>query len=362
MKKNEQVSIDLNYLTSDLSAALSLQNFDSQYLHFFELRIPFLMILSSCSPVRNNYHFYQFSFEGCFCHILDSKEWSRYHNRPQHQHSFIEIMYVLSGEVTNHIEDKTFTYHAGDCVIMNRNIHHKEEGEYQVVYFDLQEEFINDLISEETSVYKKVSDEYQLFLSSGIVQMLREAHNDNSQYQKIYFDCFPVCPVQDQMQSLLNSMIQELSSADPGSVYLVKGYLQRFLSHLCDPALYNTNGISSTLSKKDFVLTKIQHILLSRHGKVSRSELSEMLHYNEEYLNRIIKQSTGKTFSQYRQYIALQEVRRLLLDTDLSVSRIMEELELSNRSFFYRVFQKEFGLTPSEYRQQRQAAQTPAPH
>ena len=150
--------------------------------------------------------------------------------------------------------------------------------------------------------------------------------------------------------------------SDPCSVYLVKGYLQRFLSHLCDPALYNTNGISSTLSKKDFVLTKIQHILLSRHGKVSRSELSEMLHYNEEYLNRIIKQSTGKTFSQYRQYIALQEVRRLLLDTDLSVSRIMEELELSNRSFFYRVFQKEFGLTPSEYRQQRQAAQTPAPH
>ena len=182
--------------------------------------------------------------------------------------------------------------------------------------------------------------------------MLQEAHKDDSQYQKIYFDCFPVAPVQEQMQSLLNHMIRELSSADPGSVSLVKGYLQRFLSILCDPAFYNTNSISSTLSKKSFLLAKIRHILLSRHGRISRNELSEMLHYNEEYLNRIVKQSTGKTFSQYRQYIVLQEAKRLLLDTDMSISGIMEQLEISNRSFFYRIFQENFGLTPSEYRKQ----------
>lgn len=355
MKKNEQISIDIDYLISDRKAALFLQNYNSRELHFLKLRTPFLMILSTCDRKRNDYVFYQFSFDGCYCHILKEEEFLTFLNRPQHQHSFIEVMYVLSGEVTNYIEDKTFTYHPGDCVIMNPNIHHKEEGDYKVVFFDFQEAFINDLISEEMTAYKDVSDDYMAFLQSPVIKMLKESQSNNSQLQKIYFDCFPVissASVLDQMHSLLDHMVRELSSGDPGSVYLVKGYLQKFLSVLCDPTKYNVLSTSSTLAKKDFVLAKIRQILESRLGRISRSELSAMLHYNEEYLNRIIKQSTGKTFSQYRQNIVLQEAKRLLIETDLSISGIMDHLELSNRTFFYAMFQKEFGQTPSEFRHQ----------
>ncbi len=106
-------------------------------------------------------------------------------------------------------------------------------------------------------------------------------------------------------------------------------------------------------------MAKIQHILMSRHGRISRTELSDMLHYNEEYLNRIVKQTTGKTFSQYRQYVVLQLAKTLLLETDMSVSVIIETLELSNRSFFYRSFQQEFGMTPSEFRRQKGQLTTP---
>ena len=355
MKKNEQISMDIDDLISGGKAALHLQNYNSRELHFFELQTPFLMILSTSSQKRNDYVFCQFSFDGCYCHVLKEEEFLKYQNRPQHQHSFIEIIYVLSGEVTNYIEDKTFTYHPGDCVIMNRNIHHKEEGDYQAVYFDFQEEFINQLISEETAAYKNISGDYQAFLQSDIVKMLQEAHTSNSRFQKIYFDCFPVissASVLDQMHSLLDQMVRELSSGDPGAFYITKGCLQKFLSILCDPSSYNVLSTSSTLAKKDFVLAKIRQILESRLGRISRSELSAMLHYNEEYLNRIIKQSTGKTFSQYRQDIVLREAKRLLVETDLSISAIMDQLELSNRSFFYRTFQKEFGQTPSEFRHQ----------
>lgn len=354
MKKDEYVSIDINYLTSDLTASLSLQNYDSHQLHFFELRTPFLMIVSTSNKKENYYSFYQFTFDGHFCHILNDQERDEFLNRPQHQHSFIEIMYVLSGEVTNYIEDKTFTYRAGDCVIMNRNIQHKEMGDYQVVFFDLQEDFINSLIDEEIATYKKTSRCYYDFVRSQIIKMMQDAHTDNSQYQKIYFDCLPGVDsdiVINQIFPLINTMIREFLSGNPGSVYIIKGYIQKFLSILCDPAQYNVSGISSTLSKQSFLMKKIEHILASNHGKISRNELARLFHYNEEYLNRIIKQNTGKTFSQYRQYIRLQEARRLLVDTDMSVSKIMELLELSNRSFFYQIFQKEFGVTPSEYRQ-----------
>lgn len=277
MKRDEYIPIDINYLTSDLTAFLSLQNFDSHLLHFFELRTPFLMILSTYRDTDHTYSFYQFTFDGHYVHILDEQELKEFLNRPPHQHAFIEIMYVLSGEVTNYIEDKPFTYHAGDCVIMNRNIHHKEVGNFQIVFFDFQEDFINNLIADEISTYKKTSHSYRNYLGSQIVKMLQEAHTDNSHYQKIYFDCLPVISpdiVINQISTLTNNILHEFLFGSPGSVYLIKGYLQRFLFILCDPAKYNVNSISSTLSKQSFLLKKIEHIVESKHGKVSRSELA----------------------------------------------------------------------------------------
>lgn len=282
--------IDYNYITSNPTADLSLQNFKSHRLHFFELRTPFLMIISTSNKKENHYSFHQFSFDGVFYHILNDKERDKILTRPQHLHSYIEVMYVLSGEVINHIEDKKFTYHAGDCVIMNRNIQHKEIGDFQIVLLALQEGFISNLISEE-------------------------------------------------------------SSCNPGSVYMTKGYIQKFFSILCDPEKYNIKANSSTLSKQNYIFKKIKHILEAKHGKISRNEVAQLLHYNEEYLNRIVKQVTGKTFSHFRQSIVLQEAKRLLSDTDLSIAKIMETLELSNKSSFYQLFKKEFGVTPSEYRQ-----------
>lgn len=346
--------IDYNYITSNPTADLSLQNFKSHRLHFFELRTPFLMIISTSNKKENHYSFHQFSFDGVFYHILNDKERDKILTRPQHLHSYIEVMYVLSGEVINHIEDKKFTYHAGDCVIMNRNIQHKETGDFQIVLLALQEGFISNLISEEILTYKKISTDYSHYIQSQIIKMLQATYTEDSQYQQIYFDCIPVGQpelVLGQIHTIIHSIMQELSSCNPGSVYMTKGYIQKFFSILCDPEKYNVKANSSTLSKQNYIFKKIEHILEAKHGKISRNEVAQLLHYNEEYLNRIVKQVTGKTFSHFRQSIVLQEAKRLLSDTDLSIAKIMETLELSNKSSFYQLFKKEFGVTPSEYRQ-----------
>lgn len=75
-----------------------------------------------------------------------------------------------------------------------------------------------------------------------------------------------------------------------------------------------------------------------------------LLHYNGEYLNRIVKKQTGKTILEYGQSIYLEEARQLLSNTDKSISSIIEELGFSNRSHFYRLFKTAFGETPLDYR------------
>lgn len=46
----------------------------------------------------------------------------------------------------------------------------------------------------------------------------------------------------------------------------------------------------------------------------------------------------------------MEKAGELLLDSDLTVAEIMERIGFSNRTQFYRLFQKNYGMTPREYR------------
>ena len=46
----------------------------------------------------------------------------------------------------------------------------------------------------------------------------------------------------------------------------------------------------------------------------------------------------------------MQEAARLLKSTDLPVSKIAASLGYENRTQFYKVFQKEYQIVPTEYR------------
>lgn len=351
--------IDYRYLTSDNSSGLYIRNFNSQSGNLFGLRAPFMLILETCIEKEQLYTFYQMSIGEHTLHTLSPEEYQLFVRRPQHQHSYIEIMFVLSGEVTNHVESQVFTYKAGDCVVMNRNIRHIEDmtGTFRVMFVAFQEEFINELISEEQTAYWARSAHYRSYVNSPIIQMLLGTQSARDRFKKIYFDCLAVTPEKavETAEAIFDTILMELIDEKPGSYYMIKACFQKFLFFLCDPAVFHSTSISSTLTSQSYLVTKARQILEAQHGRISRSELARQLHYNEEYLNRVIRQITGKTFSQYRENVQLHEASRLLVTTSLSVSAITEQLGITNRTFFYRIFEDEFGMKPLEYRRRFKA-------
>ena len=83
---------------------------------------------------------------------------------------------------------------------------------------------------------------------------------------------------------------------------------------------------------------------------ISRSEVAEYLHINEDYFGRTFKKYTGYTFKDYDNLVRMETAKNLLEKTRLPVSMIAEKVGFDNFSHFSQAFRKYSGKTPSEYR------------
>lgn len=72
------------------------------------------------------------------------------------------------------------------------------------------------------------------------------------------------------------------------------------------------------------------------------------------YLGRVFKQNTLKSISEYINDVRLEKAKSLLTMTDDTINGIAEAVGFSNSNYFYTLFRKVNGLTPSEYRELNQ--------
>lgn len=75
------------------------------------------------------------------------------------------------------------------------------------------------------------------------------------------------------------------------------------------------------------------------------------------YLNKIARQSLGVTAKQYICQRLLEEAKRLLAYTHLTITGIAAELHFDTASYFVRLFRKHIGTTPLQYRENAQSPQ-----
>ena len=79
------------------------------------------------------------------------------------------------------------------------------------------------------------------------------------------------------------------------------------------------------------------------------TRLQETLGLGSKLLYRKVKQMTGKTPVEFIRHIRMQRAALLLRDGRFSVSEVMYMVGFSNASYFSKVFQKTYGITPNDY-------------
>lgn len=256
-----------------------------------------------------------------------------------HKHSYFELDYIYKGSCKYYIDnkEKSFRLNQNDICLINQNVVHAIELEKK-----------DDIVLKFFIPFEMVDLFHFKNISRG--SSLKDFFVYSLQRDSTYYSYIIAHPSRNHsLHNLIIRMLYEYIKSDLGWVQAEKNYLSLLVIELMRIAEERCE-VTTKDASKDLVFNKIMNRIYQEYSTITLKELSDDFHYNENYLSRLIKQSTGKIFSDILKQIRLNEAEKLLSTTELSVREISTRIGYIKPSYFYKFFKQHHGLTPMEYR------------
>ena len=116
-------------------------------------------------------------------------------------------------------------------------------------------------------------------------------------------------------------------------------------------SLVNKLLCASKTNGKIDILQVSEYIKEHYKEDIYLEKIAEHFNTSDKYLSRLFKETLGTGFHEYLATIRISKSKDLLLETDLSVTKIGELVGFSIHSTFFRVFKKYEGISPTQYRE-----------
>jgi two-component system response regulator YesN len=107
------------------------------------------------------------------------------------------------------------------------------------------------------------------------------------------------------------------------------------------------------LNKNVSIISRCIDYLAENYGDsgLSQESIAQMFHFSPSYFGALFKTTTGQTFVQYLNNLRIQKAQEMLKDSNLKVYDIAERSGFADVRYFIRVFKKNTGTSPNQYRQ-----------
>jgi len=257
---------------------------------------------------------------------------TRFVHFPEHSHNYVEVVYMCSGSTTQIANGKRIELRQGELLFFGQGARQEilPAGEDDIaVNFIILPQFFDRTL--------EMLDETETPLRKFIVDCLG---NNNAGF--LYFQVADVLPVQNLIENLIWTLTK---GASPNR----RSICQTTMGLLFMQLLSCTDRLVSATSEEAAVV-KVLRYIEENYRAGSLTEIAGLLHYDLYWLSREIKRRTGKTYQTLLQERRLTQAVYFLEHTSLRVDEIGQAVGYSNLSYFHRIFQEKYGLTPKKYR------------
>lgn len=145
-------------------------------------------------------------------------------------------------------------------------------------------------------------------------------------------------------------MTEEINKTDGYSQRMLKNILDTFFIKLLRGFQTNQVSLDTEAGEESETIDMLQY-LQTHFAEVSIVDLTNKFNYSQRQIARILKNKTGKTFSQLVLEMRISKAKVYLRQTSLPIQEIAELVGYGDLSNFYRYFFKVTGSSPKQFRE-----------
>ena len=241
-------------------------------------------------------------------------------------HSYTEICICLEGNCALQLKDYIFELNQGEVCLIMPGITHCELPRRECNYLAL----------------------WMSLDIGGIAVHLSGKNSENGFFYTL--DGFSSNPFYEYSM-IISSLKTELSNKSAYYREVVKTHVLQLLATILRKV--GEAGVTKTNSTpwKESVVSQVRDYIERNYSKNIRlAEISQEVCISGNYLNTIFKSITGHTIIQYVENFRINKAKELLRCSDSSAGSIAAQLGYYDQYHFSKIFKKETGYTPTQFR------------
>lgn len=244
-----------------------------------------------------------------------------------HVHSYYEVCYAFSGRGTFLINNHLHTVNSGDIFIAHPRQYHEiisSKDDPLGIYFWAYTLEIGEICDDISHLFTAFTNTTN-FISQNI----------------------------GTIPTLFHLLIDEIQRREAGYIQSIHALT---LKLLVETARSVTQVIANTQLESDIQSTIVREIIHylkdNYHQPIQIRDIAAQVHMSERHISRLFLQATGKTIKTYLRDLRLDIACNLLLNDNASITKVAQEAGYPDMRYFSTLFRKQFGITPTDFRNQ----------
>ncbi|MDA3733254.1 AraC family transcriptional regulator [Niameybacter massiliensis] len=249
-----------------------------------------------------------------------------------HDHDFVELSIVTSGQVNYLIEDKKYVLKKDDVMVFNPGVHHQA------------------LLDANTTCTE---------LHIGIGNLHIDCTSPNYMKSLNWPPIVSIQKYKNEFMECCNEIEQEQRLRPLGHSFVLKALVMKLILIIyreMDECSSPTSLQASQFANRDkkvIVQSLIDYMRSYYMEDISLDNISKNMYLSPVYISKIFKEETGTSPINYLIQIRLEKAKEILEKHDMPINLVAKSVGYDDAYYFSKLFKKYYGSAPSAYIKQK---------